>query len=138
MRRLWLAVLLLAALVLSGVPAGAEEAASEDVVPAASVQAPVDFSSLVGLFDDGGACTGVPDAIPPIFDFTASCEQHDACYAQGVDRLGCDLAFRENMVAQCETQHPDALDANRYACLTFAELYFLGVRLFGGSFFPTS
>ncbi len=35
------------------------------------------------------------------------------------------------MIALCEAQHPDAFDPRRYACLGFAELYFIGVRLFG-------
>jgi hypothetical protein len=134
MRRVWLPVLVLAALVVPALPAAAADAPVTVAVPAGG-----DIASLLASFDpDGGACTGVPDAIPPVFDFTASCEQHDACYAQGVDRQACDVAFREDMIAECETQHPDALDANRYACLSFAELYFLGVRAFGGFFFPSS
>jgi hypothetical protein len=89
-----------------------------------------------GLFDDGGACTAVPDELPGIFDFTEACVRHDACYAVGADRLACDLSFRQDMVELCHVQHPDALDLGRLVCLTFAELYFLGVRLFGGLTFP--
>lgn len=85
---------------------------------------------------DGEPCTGVPDAIPGVFDFTAACTQHDACYAEGVDRLACDVAFRTDMIEACQAQHPDVFDPRRYRCLTFAELYFIGVRLFGGAFFP--
>jgi hypothetical protein len=142
MRRVWLPVLVLAALVVPALPAAAEDAAppAAPAAPAAAgAPSPSDIVSLLASFDpDGGACTGVPDAIPPIFDFTASCQQHDACYAQAVDRQACDVAFRQNMIGECDAQHPSALDANRYACLSFAELYFLGVRVFGGFFFPSS
>ena len=68
--------------------------------------------------------------------FTEACAAHDACYAEGEDRLACDLAFRADMVELCVAQHPDALTVGRLVCLTFAELYFLGVRLFGGLAFP--
>jgi hypothetical protein len=81
--------------------------------------------------NDATPCTGVPETIPGIFDFTEACVAHDACYAAGVDRLACDLAFREDMIAACETQHPDPFDFQRQVCLGFAELYFFGVRLFG-------
>ncbi len=87
-----------------------------------------------GLFDDG-ACTLVPDQLPGIFDFTEACAAHDDCYAVGEDRAACDTSFRQDMLQLCTTQHPEALDAGRVLCFTFAELYFLGVRLFGGPFF---
>jgi hypothetical protein len=98
---------------------------------------PAGASELVETPAEVDACTGVPDTVPEIYDFTAACQQHDICYAQGFDRLACDLAFREDLVAACEVQHPDVFDPRRYLCLSFAELYFWGVRLFGGSFFPT-
>ncbi|MGH9264871.1 MAG: phospholipase A2 [Acidimicrobiales bacterium] len=86
--------------------------------------------------DDGGACTGVPDAIPGIFDFTDACAAHDACYASGDQtQAQCDESFRQDMVATCAAQFPSALDPGRYLCLTFAQLYFFGVTLFGGFFF---
>ena len=84
---------------------------------------------------DGGACTLVPDQIPGLLDFTAACVRHDACYAAGVDRLACDRTFRLDMIGLCQAQHPEALDPARLICITFAELYFLGVRLFGGPAF---
>ncbi len=78
----------------------------------------------------------MPDATPGVFDFTAACIQHDACYAAAGDRLACDTAFRQAMIAACFAQFPDVYDARRYTCLTFAELYYFGVRLFGGFFYP--
>ena len=126
LRRTCVAPLALTACLLQGAPA---EAAEDTRVAEATIESPLT------AFDDGGACTGVPDTLPGIFDFTEACEEHDVCYAAGVDRLACDVEFREDLVAACVTQHPDALDARRYLCLTFAELYFIGVRLFGGFFF---
>lgn len=106
--------------------------------PALAQDATATAPDVLTSFDpDGEPCTGVPDAIPGVFDFTAACTQHDACYAAGGDRLACDLAFRQAMISACRTQHPDATDPRRYTCLTFAELYFVGVRLLGGFTFPT-
>ena len=126
MRRVACTLLVVAALAFYAGPAGAQEVAVDDP----------DVATLISPFpDDGGTCTGVPDSIPGIFDFTGACASHDACYAAGEQtRAGCDEAFRQDMVAECLAQHPSAFDARRYACLTFAQLYFAGVRLFGGFF----
>ncbi len=126
MRRLLWAVLMVATLASSAAPAGAQEA----------VAGSSDAVTLVSLFPDGGTCTGVPDTIPGIFDFTGACANHDACYASREQtRAQCDEAFRSDMVAACAVQHPSALGPARYACLTFAQLYYAGVRLFGQFFF---
>ena len=124
MRRVWCSVLVVVALVVSAVPADAQQAAVERT----------DLAALIDAFPDGGNCTGVPDSIPGIFDFTAACAAHDACYASGQTQLACDEAFRHAMVAACATVYPSALDARRYLCLTFAQLYYFGVRLFGQFF----
>ncbi|HEX6596363.1 MAG TPA: phospholipase A2 [Acidimicrobiales bacterium] len=112
MRRLLLAIVLAVGLVAAGPTPARAQATSP--------------------FDDAGACTAVPDELPGIFDFTDACVRHDACYALGADRLACDTAFRQDMLQLCVAQHPEALDVGRLVCFTFAELYFLGVRLFGG------
>ena len=107
------------------------------VAPASAQQTTAAAPPILTSFDpDGEPCTGVPDAIPGVFDFTAACVRHDACYAGGGDRLACDTAFRQAMIAACLAQHPGIHDARRYTCLAFAELYYVGVRLFGGFFFP--
>lgn len=116
MRRLIVLAVLVAGLVAGG-PAAAAGAQATD------------------FLDDGGACTAVPDQLPGIFDFTAACVRHDACYAAGADRLACDLSFRQDMIDLCQVQHPHPLDLGRVVCQTFAELYFLGVRIFGASAF---
>lgn len=126
MRRVFSMVVVLAGLALFATPAGAQEAPAGEV----------DVAAFTGTFpipgDDGGTCTGVPDTIPGIFDFTDACAAHDECYAAGAQsRLACDLAFREDMIAACQVQHPDVFNPRRYACLSFAELYFTGVRIFG-------
>ena len=128
MRRIWCAVLVVAALAFFAAPAGAQEAAVTEADASTLI-------SLLPVFDDGGVCTGVPDSIPGIFDFTDACAAHDACYASGEQtRAECDNQFRQDMNAACVAQHPSALDPGRYACLFFAQLYFVGVSLFGGFF----
>ena len=124
MRRVWCAVLVVAALAFSAAPAGAQEAAIEQS----------DLVALIDAFPDGGSCTGVPDTIPGIFDFTDACAAHDACYASGEAQLPCDDAFRDDMVAECVADFPSAVDPRRHLCLTFAQLYYFGVRLFGQFF----
>ena len=131
MRRLALAAALVCGLVLTGHPVGAEEVATRDADVALAQQV-LATPQLLTLLDDGGTCTGVPDQIPGIYDFTAACAAHDACYALGVDRLACDQVFRQAMLASCTALHPQLFDIRRYLCIGAAELYFLGVRLFGG------
>ena len=125
MRRVWwCSVIVVVALALSVSTAGAQQAPVERV----------DLATLIDAFPDGGNCTGVPDAVPGIFDFTDACAVHDVCYASGQPQLACDEAFRQQMVAACAADFPSALDARRYLCLTFAQLYYFGVRLFGQFF----
>lgn len=122
MRRLLCAVLLVvAALALYATPAGAQTVALDQItIP----------------FDDGEPCTAVPDALPGIFDFTSACASHDLCYAGGQQtQATCDTQFLQAMTASCVAQHPAALDPLRYVCLTFAQLYYAGVRFFGQFFF---
>ena len=57
------------------------------------------------------------------------------CYAGGEQtQAECDTQFRQDMNALCVAQHPAALDPLRYVCLTFAQLYYAGVRFFGQFF----
>jgi hypothetical protein len=120
MRRVFCTVLVVAALAFYAAPAGAQAVAVDQIdIP----------------FDDGGSCTGVPDALPGIFDFTSACAAHDLCYAGGQQTRGeCDAQFRHDMGALCVSQHPATLDPLRYVCLTFAQLYYAGVRFFGQFF----
>ena len=129
MRRMCFTMLVVAALAFYAGPAAAQEAGVADADAAASV-------SSAPLLGDGGYCTGVPDSIPGIFDFTAACAAHDACYGSGEQtRAECDDQFRHDMNAACVTQHPSALDPARYPCLFFAQLYYAGVVFFGQFFF---
>jgi hypothetical protein len=114
------AVLAVAALALYAPPAGAQTAT------VARIEIPL---------ADGEPCTGVPDALPGIFDFTSACASHDLCYAGGAQtQATCDAQFVQDMTALCVAEHPAALDPLRYVCLTFAQLYYAGVRLFGQFF----
>ena len=126
MRRVFCTVFVVAALAFTAGAAGAQETTVEEV----------DVATLVSFPDEGSTCTGVPDAIPGIFDFTDACAAHDACYASGEQtQAECDNQFRQDMTATCVAQHPSALDPGRYACLFFAQVYYAGVVLFGQFFF---
>lgn len=125
-------VLVVGVLALYGTPAAAQEATSTAIV----VTSPGGFG-LPHVLNDGEPCTGVPNSTPGVFDFTSACEAHDQCYAGGVDRLACDVEFRADLIESCVVQHPDAFNPARYVCVGLAELYFAGVRLFGGFFFPS-
>ena len=122
MRRLFCTVLVVAALAMYATPAGAQEVSVEQL----------DVAAFTLPFDDGEPCTAVPDAIPGIFDFTSACAAHDLCYGGGQQtQAQCDDQFLQDMSALCVAQHPEALSPLRLVCLTFAQLYYGGVRLFG-------
>ena len=122
MRRWFGTVLVVAALAMYATPAGAQDASVEEI----------GVSAFTLPFDDGEPCTAVPDAIPGIVDFTGACAAHDLCYAGGTQtQAQCDDQFLQDMSALCVAQHPEALSPLRLVCLTFAQLYYGGVRLFG-------
>jgi len=126
MRRLFCTVVVVAALAMYAAPAGAQEVSVDQL----------DVSALTLPFDDGEPCTAVPNALPGIFDFTAACAAHDLCYASGEQtQAACDDQFLQDMNALCAAHHPGALNPLRLVCLTFAQLYYGGVRLFGQFFF---
>lgn len=130
MRRAVCTVLAVAALAFHAGPAGAQ-VISVDEGEVAALAPSIPFA-----FDDGGTCTGVPDTIPGIFDFTGACAAHDACYASGAQtQARCDDRFLQDMVSACLVQHPDAWAPARYACFAFAYLYYLGVSFFGQLYF---
>ncbi|HVL05076.1 MAG TPA: phospholipase A2 [Acidimicrobiales bacterium] len=125
MRRWFGTVLVVVALVMHATPAGAQQVPHERI----------DVSAFTLPFDDGGSCTGVPDTIPGIFDFTTACAGHDLCYAGGQQtQAQCDDRFLQDMSALCLAQHPGTLNPVRLVCLTFAHLYYAGVSLFGRFF----
>jgi hypothetical protein len=87
----------------------------------------------------GNDVLDVPDS-GATFNFTAACEQHDACYAAGgteADRNACDQAFRAAMQQSCSEMWPSQPLRLRI-CNGVANTYYLGVHLFGWLFFPYS
>lgn len=79
--------------------------------------------------DDG--CSVVPDVVPGLFQFTHACQHHDGCYgARTSSRLGCDVRFLFDLRMSCYTVW--TTPENRPECLRLANIYFLGVRVFGG------
>ena len=84
------------------------------------------------------SCNFVPDSFGAA-NFTSACDQHDVCYRnkQGISRLDCDMAFLKSLAAACLTAYPTQL-APQLTCFTVASIYFIGVRLFGASFYKGS
>ena len=126
MRRVLLSVLVVTGVVLGSGPArpaGAQEGAA---VTAPGLD---DFFELID--PDGEPCTAVPNSIPGLFDFGTACQAHDLCYVQGGDNTACDTAFRTDMVALCAAQFPSVFDPRAYFCLFVAELYYIGVFIYG-------
>ena len=84
---------------------------------------------------EGDSCTAVPDNFGRA-DFTEACDDHDDCYAPGstTPRAECDLQLLLDLRAAC-------FEAYRYqpgpllTCYTVAMIYYVGVRLFGASFY---
>jgi hypothetical protein len=85
--------------------------------------------------DPSDSCNFVPDSFG-LADFTLACDAHDTCYSNmnGISRLDCDTAFLASLDLTCAKAYPDQL-ALRLTCFTVAGIYFVGVRLFGASFY---
>ena len=67
--------------------------------------------------------------------FTPACNNHDVCYAtHSLSRSACDAVFYKEMVGLCK----DHRDTNYYGCLSWAGLYYAGVRIFGKSFYDAT
>jgi len=127
----------LSALALSAGVTSPASAAAPGSDPATRVIAvPIDYCGTE-FFD-------VPDQTY-YFDFGSACQAHDACYTTGgseADRLSCDQAFLSAMLASCVTKWPIAGPGgfleqlrNRRICNYYAQLYYFGVRVGGGTYF---
>ena len=79
------------------------------------------------------SCNFVPDSFGEA-NFTTACDNHDDCYSSSTDRLVCDLAFLGGLRAACADAYP-AGSSLRLTCYAVAGIYFVGVRLFGASFY---
>jgi hypothetical protein len=76
-------------------------------------------------------CTLAPDS-PFGFSFGAICAIHDDNYGPNstVSRPQADQIFHEGMRNVCDTQYGGSA-----LCHLMADVYFIGVRLFGGIFY---
>jgi hypothetical protein len=82
---------------------------------------------------EGDSCTAVPDNFGAA-RFTAACAAHDFCYDSAVDRYQCDLQLFYALRTACFSAYrsqPGLL----LSCYTVAAIYYVGVRLFGASFY---
>ena len=78
------------------------------------------------------SCNFVPDTFGAA-KFAAACDAHDDCYSSSTDRLTCDLLFLAALRDACNA-YPEGSPL-RLTCYTIASIYFVGVRLFGASFY---
>lgn len=76
-------------------------------------------------------CTMAPDA-PFGFDFSGICAIHDDNYGPSstVSRSEADRIFYESLQNACDTQY-----GGSWLCHMSADIYYIGVRLFGGLFY---
>jgi hypothetical protein len=76
-------------------------------------------------------CSFVPDA-PFGFDFSGACALHDQQYGADsmVTRWDADREFYNNLQTTCDVQY-----GGSWLCHLSAAVYYIGVRLFGASFF---
>ena len=81
------------------------------------------------------SCNFVPDSFGAAI-FTGACNAHDDCYSNldRISRLTCDTVFLLALRAACTDAYPDP-SAPQLTCLTVASIYFVGVRLFGATFY---
>jgi hypothetical protein len=81
------------------------------------------------------SCNFVPDSFGPA-DFTSACNEHDNCYSNmtHISRLDCDRAFLEDLTSAC-AEADFTQPGSRLTCFTVAAIYFVGVRLFGATFY---
>ena len=76
----------------------------------------------------------VPDGGPKgSYDFTSACARHDMCYETcGASREGCDKSFLADMKQICQ------MSSSKQDCFIQAEIYYRGVRMFGGGAFKNA
>jgi hypothetical protein len=88
--------------------------------------------------DPTDSCNFVPDSFGAA-NFTSACDAHDACYSNqiGISRLDCDRAFLANLTSACNQAYATQ-PGLMLTCFTVASIYFVGVRLFGASFYTGS
>lgn len=89
------------------------------------------LKELAVVAGGGDGCTLVPDA-PFGFDYRSACDRHDDNYSAGslVSRAEADAMFKADMHNICATNYNDS-----FGCNAVAEVYGLGVELFGGFFY---
>lgn len=86
---------------------------------------------LFAVAGGGEQCTGVPDA-PFGFNFSIPCANHDKNYTPGttMSKSDADSQFRQDMKDVCATDYNNSL-----LCNITAEVYYIGVSIFGGFFY---
>lgn len=82
-----------------------------------------------------GGCSGVPDDISGLYDFSAACAWHDQCYsgAFGYYRSECDRIFYSRLHMYCDQEYGGSWEGlNRWGCHNAATLFAFAVYNLGG------
>jgi hypothetical protein len=82
--------------------------------------------------DPTDSCNFVPDSFG-IANFAPACQAHDACYSSPTDRLTYDALLLAALRTACDV-YPEG-SSLRTTCYTIASISFVGVRLFGWTFY---
>lgn len=89
-----------------------------------------------GLRPKSNGCSK-PDfigALPGEEDFTYCCDRHDTCYAMcGISKDYCENDFNKCMKSLCKTNFSKNME-----CKDAAEMYFMGVSMFGSNGYEES
>ncbi len=97
-----------------------------------TASAQTDPTTVGGVTVDG--CTLVSDA-PAGVSFTAACNDHDICYGtHALSRSKCDAVLYKELIQACNAHR----STNYYACLSWAGIYYLGVRIFGQPYYDAA
>jgi len=118
---------------LGGGPGVAEVAEGPDLYQFVK-SAPMTYPDSWGLWCGSGWTEPiVPD--DPVFDFSAPCRLHDACYGRcGADKHKCDQQFLQDMRSACR----NAGAMSPALCYAIAYMYYQAVNLLGGSAFDSA
>jgi len=90
----------------------------------------IECKYVAGAFEPNG-CTAVPNALFG-YNFKPACDTHDINYSSDTiySKAQADQVFLNDMLNICRDQYNDA-----FLCQITAEIYYIGVTLFGGSYY---
>ena len=91
-------------------------------------------SYINGCGGQGLTSSIVPDSLLGL-NINEACNIHDHMYEQGIDKIGSDNTFLENMITLVNQDSSSNILKNVRKAKAY--LYFLGVKIFGNIFFKS-